>query len=118
MAISRGDVSATTQEGSHVAAPTRTSKDRPLIISFSKEEEEFQREVSRLLSFSIISKVIGARPNRAELRDLIQGTLADAIGSVLDVQFLGKGFYHLELETREATYSIKNGWYATGLAAN
>ena len=50
--------------------------------------------------------MIGARPNRGELNDLIQGSLQGLIGRIKDVQFLGKGFYHVELDTIDSVSNI------------
>jgi hypothetical protein len=55
-------------------------------------------EIERLKMFSLVAHVVGARPNRHDLMDLLYARLQDSICGILDVQFLGRGFYHIKLE--------------------
>ena len=38
----------------------------------------------------------GSRPNRPELRRMLYTTFPEEISTVVDIQFMGKGCYHLE----------------------
>ena len=38
----------------------------------------------------------GSRPNRPELRRMLYTTFPKEISTVVDIQFMGKGCYHLE----------------------
>ena len=95
---------STTQQGnSKEAAPPTESEERPLPIVFSTEEEaEFKSEIQRLTQLSVICRVVGARPNRGECKDLLQASMHGLIGRIIDVQFMGRGFYHVELDTIES----------------
>ena len=63
-------------------------------------------EIDRLQRFSVIGKVIGSRPSRGELRDLLQSRLLAEVGKIADVQLLGRGFYQVEFETQESAARI------------
>ena len=103
----QGCTSTTQQGGSQEAPPPPTSEEHSLPIVFTPEEEaEFRTEVLHLSQFSVICRVIGAWPNRGELKDLIQGSLQDFSGRIKDVQFLGKGFYHVEVDTIDAVRNL------------
>ena len=79
---------------------THLCEESPMRILWSQEEEEhLLREAHRLTHYAVICRVIGARPNRGKLRDLLQGRLQDIIEKITNIQILGKGFYHLELES-------------------
>ena len=94
---------STTQQGnSKEASPPTDSEERPLPIVFSPEEEaEFKSEVHRLSQLSVICRVVGARPNRGESKDLLHASMHGLIGRIMDVQFMGREFYHVELDTIE-----------------
>ena len=88
---------------SYEASPTQQTELEPVQIVFTEEEQaEIRTEISRLSMLSVICQVVGARPNRGEMKDLLQAAYAKDIGRVADVQFLGKGFYHVELESSDA----------------
>ena len=53
-------------------------------------------------------RVIGLRPNRGDLRDLLQAAFQHRIGKIVDVQFLGHAFYHLELDIAESVVVMLN----------
>ena len=95
---------STTQQGnSKEASPPTDSEERPLPIVFSPEEEaEFKSEVYHLSQLSVICRVVGARPNRGECKDLLQASMNGLIGRITNVQFMGTGFYHVELDTIES----------------
>ena len=46
--------------------------------------------------------MVGARLNRGECKDLLQASMHGLIGRITDVQFMGRGFYHVELDTTES----------------
>ena len=93
----------TAQQGNSDAAPPTSSSRSAVTVVFTPEEEAMLKtEVSRLHSYSIVCRVIGLRPNRGDLRDLLQAAFQHHIGKIIDVQFLGHGFYHLELDTAES----------------
>ena len=77
---------STTQQGnSKEAAPPTKSKERPLPIVFSTEEEaEFKSEIQRLTQLSVIYRVVGARPNRGECKDLLQASMHGLIGRLIE----------------------------------
>ena len=50
----------------------------------------------------MICRVVGARPNRGECKDLLQASMHRLIGRIIDVQFMGREFYHVELDTIES----------------
>ena len=57
-----------------------------------------RQEIHQLQQFSLIIQVLGLRPNRQELRHLLQAWLQVEIGRIKDVQFLGRGYYHVEFQ--------------------
>ena len=75
-------------------APSTFLEGPPIAIKFSEEVSNlFHLEVQRLANCSTICRVIGARPNRGLLRDMLQARLQV---QVVHVQMLGQGFYHVE----------------------
>jgi hypothetical protein len=54
----------------------------------------------------VVSEPQQGRPNRGELKDLIHGSLQDFNGRIKDIQFLGKGFYHVEVDTIDAVSNL------------
>ena len=50
----------------------------------------------------MICRVVGAWPNRGVCKDLLQASMNGLIGRITDVQFMGRGFYHVELDTIES----------------
>ena len=45
---------------------------------------------------------MGSRLNKGECKDLLQASLQGLIGMIRDVQFMGRGFYHMELDMLES----------------
>ncbi len=98
---------STTQQRSSTAAASSSTEGIGLTIAFTQEENlQFNEEVNRLSLHSVICRVLGSRPSRGELRDLLQGTLQAEIGKVCEVHFMGRGFYHVELETPESVSKV------------
>ena len=99
-----------TQDGSTVPpqrdsdeAPSSATTAEPVQLSLSDEERAgLVAEVERLQVFSVIGKVVGSRPSRGELRDLLQEKLLAEVGKIRDVQILGRGFYQVEFEEQES----------------
>jgi hypothetical protein len=84
----QGCISTIQQRGSQEAPQPTTFEEHSLLVVLSPEQEaEFQTEVLHLSQFSVICRVIGARPNRGQLKDLMQGSLQDFSGRIKDVQF-------------------------------
>ena len=71
------------------------------MVFLPEEEAEFRSEVHRLTQLPVICRVVGDRPNRGECKDLLQASMHGLIGRITDVQFMGRGFYHVELDTIE-----------------
>ena len=46
--------------------------------------------------------MVGARPNRGECKDLLQASMQGLIDRIRDVQFMGRGFYNVDLDTIES----------------
>ena len=60
-------------QGNSDAVPPTTPPRSAFTVVFRPEEEEIlKREVSRLHSYSIVCRIIGLRPNRGDLKDLLQ----------------------------------------------
>ena len=76
----------TVQQGnSNAAPPTSSSRSAITVVCTPKEEVMLKTEVSHLHSYSIVCRVIGLRPNRGDLRDLLQAALQHRIGKIIDV---------------------------------
>ena len=81
-------------------APSLNLEGPPIAIKFNSEVSSlFSFEVQRLQKCSIICRMVGSRPNRGLLRDLVQAKLQV---QVTHVQILGLGFYHIEFTAENA----------------
>ena len=79
-----------------------------LRLSFSDEESTtISAEIERLQALSLVCKVTSSRPNRGELRDLLQGQLLAEIGKIVDIQPLGRGYYQVEFLTLEMATKVR-----------
>ena len=88
-------------------APSPAPDASPIRLSLSDEERAGLRsEVERLEQFSVIGKIIGSRPSRGELRDLLQSRLLAEVGKITDVQLLGRGYYQVEFVSQEAAARV------------
>ena len=84
------EMAHTVHQGNSNVAPLTTPPRLAFTIVFTPEEEAMlKREVSGLHSYSIVCRVIGLRPNRGDLRDLLQVAFQHRIRKIVDVQFLG-----------------------------
>ena len=88
-------------------APSPTHSGAAIRLSLSDEVRAgLSAEVSRLEQVSVIGKLVGGRPSRGELRDLLQSRLLAEVGKIVDIQILGRGFYQVEFETGEAATRV------------
>ena len=62
-------------------------------------EQKVHAEVDHLQQHLIVIYVVGGRPNRAKLRHLLQARLQGELAQIIDIQFLGKGCYHVEFNS-------------------
>ena len=97
-----------TEQGSASHTPTRDSCEAP---SASNRENRVElpltkdiqatlcAEVGRLQTVAVTCRVLGKRPSRGELRDLIQASLKIQTGRISDIQFLGRDFYLLQFDS-------------------
>ena len=53
-------------------------------------------KVHRLEAVSLVAHMEGLRPNRLELRHMLYVIFPEKVNNVVDIQFMGKGCYHLE----------------------
>ena len=81
--------------------------ERPVEISFTSEEMLLlEQEIDRLEGIAVICRVVGSRPNRGLLRDMLQGKYHAQVGGIKEVQLLGKGFYQIVLEDKVAAEKL------------
>ena len=67
---------------------------------------------------TIIARVLGIRPSRADLRLLLQAALKQDVDNIVDVQMLGRNYYQLEFESdrmvprilERKAIAVKGGW--------
>ena len=79
----------------------------PVEIIFNKEEMFLlEQEIERLEQIAIICHVMGSRPNRGLLRDMLQAKFHSQIGGLKEVQALGKGFYQIILEDKDSASNL------------
>ena len=93
---------ATTNRRDSSAPPFAFSPIADLTLDFylsAAAEQKLHAEVDRLQQHSIVIYAVGGRPNRAELRHLLQARLQGELAPIIDIQFLGKGRYHIEFNS-------------------
>ena len=69
------------------------------VVSLSLSDNEktlVLTEVQRLEAVSLVAHMEGLRPNRPELRRMLYAIFPEEVNNVVDIQFMGKGCYHLE----------------------
>ena len=71
-----------------------------------KVQQEVQAEITRLRQVSVVVHVIGVLPSRGELRHLLQARFQEDLSRVVDIQFLGKGCYHVEFLAAEMVMKL------------
>ena len=93
-------------ESTHRGSSGVSSLDPPIIsphisgkvISLSLSDNEktlVLTEVQRLEAVSLVANMEGLRPNRPELRRMLYAIFPEEVNNVVDIQFMGKGCYHL-----------------------
>ena len=92
----RGTHSLTHQKGSD-ATPSPTTEGASIIKLIDIKTTNVISKVDRWAVHSVICRMLGSRPNRGELVDLLQATMNAQIDIVREVHFLRKGFYHVEI---------------------
>ena len=65
-----------------------------------------EQEIERLERIAVICHVMGSRPNRGLLRDMLQAKFHSQIGGIKEVQALGKGFYQIILEDKDSASNL------------
>lgn len=89
------------------SAPSPDPRDLCIQLSLSDEEKVgLAAEVDRLQQVLVIGKVVGSRPSKGELGDLLQGLLLVDVWKIVYVQTLGCGFYRVECEAKEAAGKV------------
>ena len=94
-------------ESTHRGSSGVSSLDPPIIspqisgkvVSLSLSDNEktlVLTEVQRLEAVSLVAHMEGLRPNRPELRRMLYAIFPEEVNNVVDIQFMGKGCYHLE----------------------
>ena len=69
-------------------------------------EQRVQAEIDRLQQLSIVVHVVGGRPNRSDIRLLLQARLQADLERIIDIQLLGRNCYHLEFESEEMVQKL------------
>ena len=76
-------------------------------ISFtSKEVLLLEQEIDRLERIVVICRLVGSHSDRGLLRDMLQGEYHGQVGGMKKVQLLGKGFYQIVLEDKDAATKL------------
>ena len=69
-----------------------------LKVFFSEDESKIlNTEIERLKKCSFICKLLGGRPNRGMVRDMLQVALMDRVPQILNVHNMGQNFFHVEV---------------------
>ena len=68
-------------QGDSHAAPLLPTEGAPITVLFtSKEFLQFNNEINRLTLFSCLCRIVGSRPKKGEVRDLIEGGIREMVG--------------------------------------
>ena len=76
------------------------------IIFNSEEMLLLEQEIDRFKRITVICHMVGSRPNRGLLRDMLQGKFHSQVGGIKEVQLLGKGFYQIVLEDKDSATNL------------
>ena len=69
-----------------------------LEVVLSEEESKILNvTIERLKKCSFICKLLGGRPNRGMVRDMLQVALVDRVPQILNVHNMGRNFFHVEV---------------------
>ena len=80
-----GDASMANKKDSP-EAPSRMPGGEPLTISFTVDELRYlEVEIERLTHYAIIYRVVGTRPNRSELKNLLYGKMMTEGSTIKDI---------------------------------
>ena len=63
-------------------------------------------ELHRLEAFSLVVQVQGSRMNRSELRHTLYAAFSEEADSILDIQFMSRGCYHVEFAGEELVIKL------------
>ena len=87
--------------GSGVANPDATPISDNVVELLLSEQDRIHilREIQVMERRTIIARVLGIRPSRADLRLLLQAALKQDVDNIVDVQMLGRNYYQLEFES-------------------
>ena len=89
------------------AAPSPAFEVTPLRLSLTPQEEaSFTAEVERLQVVSAICRIVGTRPSRGNVRDILQARLLADVGRITVVQILGHGFYQVEFADAQSVATV------------
>ena len=69
-------------------------------------QQEVEAEIDRLRQQSVVIHVIGGRPSRGELRHLMQARFQEELHQIVDIQFLGRGCYHVEFPVADMVMKL------------
>ena len=77
---------------------------------FLSEEEStiLNAEIKRLKKCSFICKLLGGRPNRGMVRDMLQVALMDKVPQIKNVDNMGRNFFHIEVNEGSDVSQIIN----------
>ena len=99
----QGRVPDSTHRGGSSATPLDPPSNSPHIsgkvVSLSLSDYDrtiVLTEIQRLEVVSLVAHVEGSRPNRPELRRMLYASFPEEINNIVDIQFMGKGCFHLE----------------------
>ena len=76
------------------------------VVVLTDVQQEVQAEITRLHQVSVVVHVINGRPGCGELRHLLQARFQEELSRVVDIQFLGKGCYHVEFLVAEMVMKL------------
>ena len=98
------------QQKDSAAAPSPSPGGKPLTISFTVDEFRYlETEIDRLSQQAIICRMLGSKPSRGEMKDLLYEKMLLEGSSINDIQFMGKGF--LSHQIRESRDCPKTAYY-------
>ena len=75
-------------------------KESSELLEFFLSEDEskiLNAKIERLKKCSFICKLLGGRPNRGMVRDMLQVALMDRVPQILNVHNMGQNFFHVEV---------------------
>ena len=106
--------------GSSVANPDATPISDKVVELLLSEQDRIHilREIQVMERRTIIARVLGIRPSRADLRLLLQAALKQDVDNIVDVQMLGRNYYQLKFELdrmvprilERKAIAVKGGW--------